>query len=60
MSATLILIVATAITFFLVGAVVVATLAMAALSHNQDRMQRRVRLWQDEAARRSRSDESHT
>lgn len=39
---------------------IVATFAMAALSHNQDRMRRRVRLWQDEAARRSRSDESHT
>lgn len=39
---------------------VVATFAMAALSHDQDRTRRRVRLWQDEALRRSRSDGSHT
>ncbi|NYH55697.1 hypothetical protein HNR06_005286 [Nocardiopsis arvandica] len=55
MNVTVILVAATAITFFLVGTVLVATFAMAALSHNQNRMQRRLRHWQDEAVRLSRA-----
>ncbi len=43
MHVTVVLILATAITFFLVGAVVVATIAMAALSHRQDRLYRKSR-----------------
>ncbi|WP_150241230.1 hypothetical protein [Nocardiopsis quinghaiensis] len=60
MNVTVILVAATAITFFLVGAVLVATFAMAALAHNQNRMQRRLRHWQDEAARLSRVGETES
>lgn len=59
MNAGLFLIVATAVTFFLVGAVLVATFAMAALSHNQRRMQKQLRLWQDEVVRLRRSGDPH-
>ncbi|WP_460775108.1 hypothetical protein [Nocardiopsis nanhaiensis] len=54
-NATIILVVATAITFFLVGTVIVAIFAMAALSYNQNRMQRKLRHWQDEVVRLNRA-----
>ena len=55
MGATVVLVVATAITFFLVGTVIVAIIAMAALSHNQNRMQKQLRHWQDEVVRLNRA-----
>lgn len=57
MNASLFLIVATAVTFFLVGAVLVATFAVTALSHNQHRMQKQLRRWQEEVVRLRRSDD---
>ncbi|MFD6095179.1 hypothetical protein ACFVWN_08750 [Nocardiopsis flavescens] len=51
MNATLILIAATAVTFFLMGSVWVAVLAMTVLSHHRDRMNRRLRDQQAEVVR---------
>lgn len=47
--AVILLIIATAITCLMVGAIVMAVLASAAMSHSQERMQRKVRYWQARA-----------